>query len=199
VFGLDISYQDVRNKILLVNGFDTHKNTYEEIHLRWNIIQQFSWMLDGKNGIKESKSEYFSTRNFSISYYELEPKFNYQPNTSFRASVSFKYTDKKNKTEFGGEYATLQDYGAEIKYNVLQKGSLNLKGNFIQIKYNGSQNTSLAFEMLDALKQGQNITWGIAYQRNLSNNMQLSITYDGRKSEGTKIIHTGGAQVRAYF
>ena len=199
VFGLDISFQDSRNKILLINGFDTHKNTYEEAHLRWNIIQQFSLMLDAKNGIKESKSDYFNTKDFSISYYELEPKINYQPNTSFRATVSFKYTDKRNKAEFGAQYATLQDYGVEIKYNVLQKGSLNLKANFIQIKYNGPRNSLLEFEMLDALKTGENKTWGIAYQRNLSNNMQLSITYDGRKSEGTKIIHTGGAQVRAYF
>ena len=82
---------------------------------------------------------------------------------------------------------------------MLNKGSLNLKADFIQISYNGEQNTSLAFEMLDALKIGKNITWGAAYQRNLSNNLQLSLTYDGRKSEGTKTVHIGGAQVRAYF
>jgi hypothetical protein len=52
--------------------------------------------------------------------------------------------------------------------------------------------------MLDGLKTGKNITWGISYQRTLSNNLQLSLTYDGRTS-GNKIIHTGGAQVRAYF
>ena len=93
----------------------------------------------------------------------------------------------------------MQDYGAEIKYNVLNKGSLNAKVNFIQIAFDGAQNTSLAFEMLDALKIGKNITWGLTYQRNLSNNLQLSLTYDGRQSEGSKTIHTGGAQVRAYF
>ncbi len=200
IFGLDITYQDVRNKILLVNGFDTRQNTSKEARLRWNMSQQFSWNIDYKDGTKTSNSQYFATRNYSILYYEAEPKFNYQPNTAFRATVSFKYTDKKNKNEFGGQRAILQDYGAEIKYNVLQKESLNVKANFIQIKYNDPQkNTSLAFEMLDALKTGQNITWGIAYQRNLSNNLQLSLTYDGRKSEGTKAIHTGGAQVRAYF
>ncbi len=200
VFGLDISYQDVRNKVLLVNGFDTRRNSYKEARLRWNMSQQFSWNIDYKDGTKISSSQYFASRDYSILYYEAEPKFNYQPNTSFRATVSFKYTDKKNKNEFGGQRAILQDYGAEIKYNVLQKGSLNVKANFIQIKYNDPEkNTALAFEMLDALKTGQNITWGIAYQRNLSNNLQLSLTYDGRKSEGTKTIHTGGAQVRAYF
>ncbi|MGQ0827511.1 MAG: hypothetical protein ACT4ON_03845 [Bacteroidota bacterium] len=199
VFGLDLTYQEVRNKVLLVNGFDSRQNIYKEARLRWNISQQFSWNIIYKDGRKTSNSEYFNMRDYSILYYEAEPKLNYQPNTAFRASISFRYTDKKNATEFGGQRAILQDYGAEIKYNVLNKGSLNIKANFIQIQFNGTQNTSLAFEMLDALKTGQNITWGLMYQRNLSNNLQLNLTYDGRKSEGTKAIHTGGAQVRAYF
>jgi hypothetical protein len=199
-FGLDISYQDNRNKTLLVNGIDAHKNNYLEERLRWNITKEISFNLNGKGGLKSSSSQYFPAHNYSITYYEAEPKLNYQPNTSFRTSISFKYTDKKNENDLGGQYATLQDYGAEVKYNVLNKGSLNLKADYIQIKYKDDlQNASLAFEMLDALKVGQNMTWGISYQRNLSNNLQLSITYDGRKSEGTKAIHTGGAQIRAYF
>jgi hypothetical protein len=199
VFGLDLTFQDARNKALLVNGFDSRVNMFKEARLRWNISKEFSWNLSYKDGNKKSSSQYFSTRDFSILYYEAEPKISYQPNTAFRATVSFRYTERKNKAELGGQKAELQDYGVELKYNVLQKGSLNLKGNFIKIKFDGVQNTSLAFEMLDALKTGQNITWGVAYQRTLSNNLQLSLTYDGRKSEGTKIIHTGGAQVRAYF
>ena len=199
VFGLDLSYQDASNKVLLVNGFDTRQNKYDEVRMRWNISKEFSWNLSYKNGSKTSRSQFFPARNYAITYYEAEPKISYQPNTAFRATLSFKYTEKQNKGEYGGQKAVLQDYGAEIKYNVLQKGSLNMKANFIQIKFNGVQNTSLAFEMLDALKTGQNITWGVSYQRTLSNNLQLSLTYDGRRSEGTKIIHTGGAQVRAYF
>lgn len=198
-FGLDLTYQDVRNKVLLINGFDTRQNRSEEAHLRWNISQQFGWDVTYKDGIKISTSEYFGTRDFSILYYEATPKFNYQPNTAFRATVSFKYTDKKNSVELGAQQANLQDYGVELKYNVLQKGSLNVKADFIQIKFDGIQNTPLAFEMMDALQNGKNITWGFTYQRNLSNNLQLSLTYDGRKSEGFKTIHTGGAQVRAYF
>ncbi|MFL5764983.1 MAG: hypothetical protein ACJ77K_13650 [Bacteroidia bacterium] len=199
VFGLDLSFQDARNKILLVNGFDTRTNTFSEARLRWNMTRELSWNMYYRNGVKASSSQFFSSRDYSIDYFETEPKLNYQPNTSFRTSVSFRYAEKKNKTELGGQKAEVEDYGAEIKYNVLQKGSLELKANYIRIAFNGTQNTSLAFEMLDALKIGQNITWGAAYQRTLSNNLQLSLTYDGRKSEGTKAIHTGGAQVRAYF
>ncbi len=199
VFGLDVTYQDVRNKNQLINGFESRSNIYKEAKMRLNMGQKFSLNILYKDGTKANTSQYFITRNYKVVYFEAEPRINYQPNTSFRASLSFKYTDKQNKVEQGGQHSMLQDYGVEIKYNVLQKGSLNAKANFIQIKYNDLQNTALAFEMLDALRVGQNITWGLSYQRNLSNNLQLNLTYDGRKSEGAKTIHTGGAQVRAYF
>lgn len=214
VFGLDLTYQDIKNIALLTSGIDTRQNNYKEAHLRWNMSQHFFWNIAYKDGTKKYNSQFFETRNYSIHYYEAEPKFNYQPNTTFRATISFKYTDKKNVFVYsnvidsiyiGGEKSTLQDYGVELKYNVLQKGSLNLKANFIQITFKDknnadiNQNTSLAFEMLDALLRGKNYTWGLTYQRNLSNNMQLSLTYDGRQSGKGKMIHTGGAQIRAYF
>lgn len=199
LFGLDLTYQDVRNKTLLESGFDARENKFKEIKLRWNFSSQFWWDISFTDGKKTSQSQFLTTRNYTIAYYDAFPKFNYQPSTAFRATLSFKYSNKHNTPEYGGQQAILQDYGAEIKYNVLEKGSLNMKANFIQIKYNSIQNSAIAFEMLDALHIGKNITWNVVYQRNLSNNMQLSLTYDGRVAEGTKAIHTGGAQVRAYF
>jgi hypothetical protein len=203
VFGLDLTYQNIKNIALLTNGFETRQNNYKEARLRWNMTQKFFWNIAYKDGIKTFNSQYFGNRNYSILYYEAEPKFNFQPNTAFRATVSYKYTDKKNTASIEREHSTLNDYGIELKYNVLQKGSLNLKADYIQISYaNGLLNNPIAFEMLDALTVGENYTWGLTYQRNLSNNMQLSLTYDGRqtgKGADRHIIHTGGAQVRAYF
>ncbi|MEO6901656.1 MAG: hypothetical protein ABI315_00715 [Bacteroidia bacterium] len=200
VLGIDLTYQDIRNKSLLTNGFESRGNIYKEAKVRFNINTKFSLNVVYQDGKKASTSQYFKTRDYGIFYYEATPQFNYQPNTTFRATVSFKYADKKNKVETdGGQNAVIQDYGIEIKYNVLQKGSFNAKINFIQIKYNAAENTPLAFEMLESLKLGKNMVWGVVYQRDLSNNLQLSVTYDGRKSETSKIIHTGGAQVRASF
>jgi len=199
VFGIDLTYQDLRNKTLLINGIDSRKNIFKEARARWNMGQKFSLTATYKDGIKANASQFFKTRDYSISYFEVEPKFNYQPNTSFRLTFSFKHSEKKNKNELGGQKATLQNYGTEIKYNVLQKGSLNASFNFVQIQFNSTENSSLSFEMLEALKPGKNFTWNFTYQRNLSNNLQLSLTYDGRKPQGTKIVHVGGAQVRAYF
>lgn len=87
----------------------------------------------------------------------------------------------------------------ELKYNQVEKGSLTGKADFINITYNDLENTPVAYEMLNALKTGYNYTWELSYQRNLTNNIQISINYNGRKSPDSKIINIGGAQVRAFF
>jgi hypothetical protein len=199
VFGLDLTYQNNKNISLLVNGIDKQQNTFNESIFRWNITKFLNWGFSFKNGKKSYESQYLETRNYSIVYYEVGPKLSYQPTTAFRITVLYKYSLKSNLPKYGTEQAVLDNYGLELKYNILQKGSLNIKANYIQIQYNGAQNTSLSYEMLEALQIGENMTWGATYQRNLSNNMQLSFTYDGHKSSTSKIIHTGGAQVRAYF
>lgn len=199
VAGIDYTWQDMRNKASLINGFDSRVNTYHEVKGRWNITRKWTTAVAYTTGRKLSNSQFFSTKNFQVLYFTLEPRLSFQPNTSFRTSLLFKYTEKQNSMDFGGQQAVLQDYGAELKYNILQKGSLNAQAHFIEVAYNDAENTNVGWEMLEGLKIGQNITWGLSYQRSIAGSMQVSITYDGRKTEGNKVIHTGGAEVRAFF
>ena len=118
---------------------------------------------------------------------------------AFRATLSYQLSDKKNKSDSIVIFSRGQKAGLELKYNQATQGSLLAKFNFILFKYNGKQNSSLAYEMLEGLKPGNNYTWNLTYQRTLTNNIQLNISYDGRKSEDSRTLHTGNVQVRAFF
>jgi len=203
-FGLDYSFQDVKNKTLLENDTSSRENIFNEVHLRWNVNQQWTFQSSYKNGAKKNNSQFFTTRNYRIAYFETEPKISFQPNASFRVSVSYKYSEKKNTLVTGTTpqaKTTAQNFGSEIKHNALNKGSLTAKANFILISYNDAKNTNtpLAYEMLEGLKTGKNYTWSVGYSRTLANNIQLTLSYDGRQSPEIKTIHTGNAQVRAFF
>ena len=129
----------------------------------------------------------------------LNGKFSYQPGTSFRVSLIGDYTKKQNGIDFGGELAEVLTTGVEWRFNQVNKGSFLGGFNYVNNKYNGLENTTLAYEMLDALKIGSNFTWNLSYQRSISKHMQLNINYIGRKSPNNIAIHTGGVQVRAIF
>ncbi len=198
-FGLDYTYQEPRNRQLLTNGFESRSNKSNAIRFRYNITRIFQLSGEALQGLKTNKSEYFNTRDFNINYTELEPKFTYQPNVAFKLILSFKYVEKVNNYNDSNNVVLNNNYGAELRFNEAGKGSFSAKINYIKINYNSDANTPVAFEMLDGLVPGNNITWNVGYQRTLANNMQVNFNYDGRKTEGNKTIHTGGVSVRAFF
>ncbi|MES2800280.1 MAG: hypothetical protein V4638_09715 [Bacteroidota bacterium] len=199
VFSAEYSYQILTNKNLLATGFDSKSNYYNELSLRLNIKKIFTIENVAQIGNKLSIADYTSGRNFQIDYYFIQPKFIIQPTTTFRVSLEGRFSNKQNSPEFGNEKAVLYDLGTNLKYNQTQKGSLQASFKWVQIKYNGSEFSALGYEMLESLRNGTNFTWNITYQRSVSKNLQLNLQYNGRKSENSKMIHSGGMELRAFF
>ena len=170
-----------------------------EVSIRWNIKKQFTFETKGSVGDKASAADYTSGRDYSLSFYTIEPSFIYQPSTTFRITLDGRVSEKTNDALLGGEVANVLEFGSTFKFNQAQKGSLLGGIKTVIIEYDGETNSALGFEMLEALKPGVNYTWNVGYQRSISKNLQLSIQYNGRKSEGNNIIHSGGMEVRAFF
>jgi len=199
IFGADYTFSETASKSLLANGFDARKMTFNTVSMRWNVIKGFTMKLNSEIGLKESTADYTTGRNYAIQYHHLQPEFIYQPNTTFRLSASGRYEEKSNDKSMGGENAYISDVGLSLKWNQLEKGSLSGEVKIVIINYSGVQNNALAYEMLESLKPGRNFTWGLNYQRSLSKNLQINIQYNGRNSENSKTIHSGGVEVRAFF
>jgi len=197
-FGLDYSFQSISNKSLLINGFESRSNTFHQIGSRWNITRKFTLNVGYKDGKKGNNQQFLSSNSFDLKYFEIEPKLSWQPGASFRWSINFRYSEKNNMSEIK-ETAYVRNLGTEIKYNMVSKGSFNVQFNYLNIAFNGNKNSSLGYEMLEALQPGLNFTWALGWQTNIGKNMQLNLTYNGRKSEEAKAIHTGNMMVRAYF
>jgi hypothetical protein len=199
VFGADYTFTDNQSRQLLVNGIEDRELYSHEVRWRLNVLK--SWAINSNSlySRKGNRSQFFSTRNYSIETYEQEGKLIFQPNTFFRISGIYKYGEKRNRIEGGFQKALINTYAMEMKYNQTEKGSFIGRFDFIDIIYNDNTNSPVAYEMLNALSKGQNFTWEVSYQRNLSTYIQISINYNGRKTPGTAPVHIGGAQVRAFF
>ncbi|MDQ3100049.1 MAG: hypothetical protein M3R08_01570 [Bacteroidota bacterium] len=198
-WSVDHTWQNDQSRTLLVSGFESRSRAFNTVRLRWNTTRQWTLDIESEQGRITSRSDILSGRTFAIDQQGVRPRLTWQPNTIFRAMTSFRYTEKKNNAEFGGEQAVVQDLGLELRYNTAGKGSILVTGNMVDISYQGEVNTSLGNEMLSGLRPGTNLTWSASIQRNLSNNLQVDLTYNGRRSEGLPIVHVGGAQVRAFF
>lgn len=199
IFGGEYTFQDLSSKTLLATGFDSKANRYHELSFRLNIKKVFAIEAKGQIGTKDSQADYTSGRNYALKYHFVQPSFIYQPSTTFRLTLDGRYSQKQNDEQYGGENALVYEIGSSFKFNQAEKGSLQGGIKLVNIQYAGNQNSALGFEMLEALKPGINYTWNVGYQRSVSKNLQISIQYNGRKSENTKMIHSGGMEVRAFF
>lgn len=196
-FGMEFFYLNNSGKNLLTNGYESRKLIQREWRSRYNINRIYS--VEGKYSIsdRENGSEFFDNRNYLIKTNELEPKFIYQPSVRFRISTSIIYAEKVNS--FGTEKSFNRSATTELRFNDAGKGTFSMQLSYIDIRFNAAENSPLAFEMLDGLTAGGNTTWEVFWQRNLANNLQLNLNYNGRKSENLRTIHTGGMQLRAFF
>ena len=65
--------------------------------------------------------------------------------------------------------------------------------------FDGDQNTPVGYQMLEGLQPGNNYTWNLLFNQKLTSILNLTLNYSGRKSEDSKIIHTGMVQLKALF
>ncbi len=199
VFGMDLTWQENRNKSILTNGFESRELQSILYNFRWNITRVYSISGSAENGAKTNSSEFFSNRDYKILFYSVEPKVSVQPGIAFRTTLLYEYLFKENILGDAGEQSIQNTAGVELKYSSVKRGIFTAKFNLIEIDFNGSENTPISYEILEGLKKGRNYTWGISLQRTLSNSIQVNLNYEGRKPEGTNMIHTGGVQARAFF
>lgn len=196
----DFTYQLSDNKQLLVQGFETRERRQWISNAKMDVNAAYTLRLTTTIGRLLNQSDFLDSRNFEIASHSYKPQLIWQPSNELRLIGSFERKTKNNVfLESSSESTTSKIYMTELTWN--QAGSGSLRGSFsiIQMDFQGDPSSYLGYLLLDALQPGTNQTWQINWQQKLSKGMQISLLYNGRKSEDVGAIHTGNVQVTAFF
>lgn len=199
VYSFSYTNQLVNDKILTINGYDTRRRMDNTIESYYNLNTSFSLNLKFVQTRNRLTSDFFEQNNFDIHAYYLEPKFTYNWKTQIRTSLSYGFADKKNANALGGEKALANKMDFELRYSKASKNTLETKFTFAMVKFTGENGTTKAYTILEGLQPGKNYIWNASYTRNISQNLELSLIYEGRKTGTAKLVNTGSAQLRAVF
>ncbi len=197
-YDLAYTYRNNGNKTNQINGFEQRGIIENEIRLRWNIVRATDLILTGSNGNRTYDSELFDSRDFKIKFLRLNPELNIRMGTSRRLVLKYKF-DKRVQQINDKERAVSNDYS--IAYNQRQKNNsaLDLAFSLVNVDFTGKANTPIEYDILEGLKDGLNYIWRLSYTRRLANNIDLSVTYDGRKTGVAPVVHVGRVQAKATF
>lgn len=193
-----LTYLGNRAKNLLSVGSQASKN--ESYQFQYAHLYKKHWLfgMAGKTIETETKSENFETKNFKIEGYQVAPKLSY----IFSKNASWDlFYERQLKENQSGNLETLNQnrFGTSFTYASEKKFTMNGEFSLYENKFNGDALSPVAFQMLEGLQPGENLTWRLLIQKNLTQFLDININYQGRKSETSQAIHTGSVQLRAFF
>lgn len=198
-FGADYTFRQSENRTLLSFGVESREVVEHIGNVRIGLGDEFIFRIYGAVQNKLNRSGNFRSRNFSIEAYQNRYALSYQPNQIFTLTGSHEVGSQTSEAEQGNNLLVSQNSGLELNYNAAEKLSLLLQANYIFNGFEGEPNSPAGYEMLQALRPGNNATLNLTLQRTFLNNIVLSLNYNGRFSENTFAIHTGNVQVKAFF
>jgi len=195
-----VTYTFVQNRLksLLSVGSQESKNASHQ--LQYLHLLQKTWLFSLATKTIETSlvSENYSSKNFTILGYQFNPKISYLFNKNASWDVFYEYQNKEN--QIGNSEKLLQNrFGTSFSYANENRITMNGEFSFYQNKFLGDSLSPVAFQMLEGLQPGKNMTWRLLLQKNLTQFLDININYQGRKSETSQAIHTGNVQLRAYF
>ncbi len=195
-----VTYTYVNNKAknLLSFGSQESGNSSHQIQYDYLLLKYWLLAFSGKTTNTESNFENFESRNFEISSYQLAPKISYLFSKNASWDVFYEYSDKQNNIGMK-ENLVQTRLGTSFSYASEKKLTLNGEFSLFDNKFSGDPNSAVAFQMLEGLQPGRNMTWRLLLQKNLTQYLDVNINYQGRKSETSQTIHNGNIQLRAYF
>ncbi len=186
-------------RTLLTTGFDARDTQSWFTRIRWNLNAKFSAGLESSIDEDSRDVEFFNRQDYDIQSYLVEPNFTYRPNADLRIILGYLYKNSQNAQILGGESAEQQDLNLEVTFNQSSKTSIRLKTTAAVINYSGAPRTPLELVILDGLKDGQNYLWELSLNRNLTENILMTVNYNGRKTGSSNIVHIGTVQIGARF
>jgi hypothetical protein len=195
-FLLNYRYVNTKNKRLLINGTNQQANEYQELKSVYRI-QNFGIIPSYSVGIQSRYNEFPKSGNYEISYTKAQLELQYAGLKNQESRLIFSLDNKKNRL-FS---ESLISYRADLKYLATKLGKNTLSGelSYIHNNFEGNTRSPAAYEMMQGLKDGNNVSWSISIQTEITEYLQLNLMYSGRKSDEAESIHTGNLSIRALF
>lgn len=199
VFGLEHNIQTNKSKQFLNSGFEWRQSDRQQLVGRLAFNRSVNLVLDAVSAVKQNRNDFFENRNYNYRLRSLQPELFYQTLKGIRIGTYFRYTEAFNAPEFGDDRAFISETGLEFRYFIINKGNFDAKVASHRINFKGNANSPLAFDVLNGLSNGQNLTWTLGFGGKTKGNIQISVGYEGRRTQINKTIHIGRAEARYIF
>lgn len=180
------------------SGNERYYNVQKLVRLKLGLTYDMTTQFEYVNKADRNIAPVNSLRNRNIYSNGLNSDLTYRPIQQIESGLQINIS---RATDFYPAISTRADINQQILrfiYSFASSGRVRLEVERDEINMSSS-NTTFPYELTNGKSAGKSYYWKIIFDYNITKNIQANVNYDGRSEGNNKVIHTGKAQVTAFF
>ena len=196
-FAFDLIVQKNSNTQCLYYGLETNTVDLQKLALKSTPVEPLYLQTTLEHSNTRNSSNCFTSRQYLVETWSAEEEIRLQFQNRYTAAVKGLYAHKVNHQ--GSE--RVQHLNAELsfEYRMPTRGTVSLTTEYVYMKGDIGQNSTVSYYMLEGLNLGQNLLWTLSGQISITQFLQVAVQYHGRAMQGHAVIHTGTVTLNAVF
>lgn len=201
-FRLQYRYRDdLFNQFLDPGENEDRLSIERSFRTDWKISRVIKSQSEIGNELTKRIRKSAPLRNRNIDGFSLNQKFFYKPLQQWEFQLSTEYGQEENKVSTSPLKLWYTVSKLQANYVVAGKGRISAEYEQQVVKATSNPlDVSIPFEMAGGKKEGVSKKWQLRAEYTVSKNILFTLLYRGRNDAGfNQVIHTGQAEVRAFF
>ncbi len=191
-------YQELKNFSQYSSGNERALNIQRSVRGRLGLTSDITTQIDYIVKTDNNLAPVNSVRNRNISGYSINTDLAYRPIPSIESGFQFNYNRSEDTYPVKVTNVRFNQMILRFVYSFTSSGRLRLEIERDEVLINLPDN-NFPYELTGGRPAGKSYYWRGVFDYSISKNIQATLNYDGRVEGNKQVIHTGRAQVTAFF
>ena len=197
-FGIKLRYVQRRGMTQYFTGNERFLNIDRTARLRLTLTDDVSLITEYTSSLSRNLAPSVVLRNWRIKSQGYGTEMIYKPLPGIESSFKAEFKRSEDNYPLKPVSADINIQLLRIAYRISEKGSLRF-----DVSRNEAVISSdilfIPYDLTRGLTAGKSYFWNLNFEYRLSNFVQATVTYSGRAENKSRVIHTGTAELRAFF
>jgi len=192
---------DLFNQFLESDDNENRLSIERGLWANYRIIETIKSQTEFRNILTFRENPSNTSRNRDINSFIIDQKFSFRPDLNWEFGIESEYGREKDNANQKNLSTSYIRGLARASYALLRRGKISTSFDYqrVNILENPTEAT-IPYEMARGRKEGVSKSWQIRGEYTIAENVVVSLFYNGRDdADFERIIHTGQAEIRAYF
>ena len=198
MYSFRFRYQQLTNFSQYSSGNERALNIQRSLRARLGLTSDITAQVDYVVKTDRNLAPVNSVRNRNINGYSINSDLAYRPIQSIESGFQFNYTSADDTYPVKPTTAKINQQILRFVYSFTSLGRLRLEVERDEVIMNTSDN-NFPYELTSGRPSGKSYYWRGVFDYSISKNIQATVNYDGRVEGSKQVIHTGRAQITAFF